>query len=194
MRQGSNLNRVSINLRNRRTEKLKGRIPFSQVMPVKNLIEDLLKNGIDLSNMNMSNKCIYTRKNHSFSIAVKSKKACQRPSNIEGLDVISEEESTPHAMTKESTPSSPSKKCDTKAIQQKGNQADPTVGFKLPSSLADFELKKDMRQASKCHSLIVKTNQAQHYKKQDNQAEPNQNNKKGSIIEDLISSKEEYQD
>jgi serine/threonine protein kinase len=49
--QKSVLGMTSGNLKERRNLKLLGRISESQVMKVQNLIQDLLKNGLDLSNL-----------------------------------------------------------------------------------------------------------------------------------------------
>ena len=74
------LNRVSKNLNDRKSLKLQGRLNISQVMPVQNLIQDLLKNGIDLRQLD-------SKLRHSLSLRIKDGPAEeQKQPNLENLD------------------------------------------------------------------------------------------------------------
>ena len=67
MSQSGHLNRASKNLQDRKSAKLKGRLSIAQTMPVQNLIQDLLRNGIDLS---LLTECKYR---HSMSMKARGK-------------------------------------------------------------------------------------------------------------------------
>jgi len=53
----------------RQSMKQQGRLDISQTMPVQNLIQDLLRNGIDLSFLNPDDSIL--RSHHSFVIGKK---------------------------------------------------------------------------------------------------------------------------
>ena len=63
----SYLNRASRNLQDRKSLKLRGQLSIAQTMPVQNLIQDLLRNGIDLS---LLTDCKYR---HSMSMKLTKK-------------------------------------------------------------------------------------------------------------------------